>query len=533
MEQIKENKNVIKFLDNSKKARIITLVILGIISLSIKVLFFPSDLPFLGDAVGYFWYANDISILGYFPLGHTSSTVSVAPPNNGWPGFLSLIFSLINSENFLDYVNAQRLTTIIISTLTIIPLYYLLRKFMNGSFAIVGCAAFIFSPRLVENSLLGLTEPLFLLLGITCLTLFLSNEKKLVVFSFAIAAIFSIVRYEGLLIIIPLSIIYFLRFGKNRKTFLTYGLAILIFLLIITPMAAIRMETIGKDGFTSHIVHGPNYYSSMMEENDDSVLLHFISKGITYLAKHLTFVTIPMFVIFIPYGFLMLVKNRDYKKWTMILFGITFLIPAFYAYSRGFEDTRYLFILYPIMCIFVGYSLQKFCRVINKSKFFVGSLSILVVVGIITINFTIIEFEEERESFSISKDVFQYTDTLNRSYSDLMYMKWSNEKFTQIKFPFLQEKLSENKKTKTIFINLDENTVSLEEYFIQSEKYKMTHLVLDEKNGNNKLFKKIFQEGITYPFLEKIYDSRDKGYKKIVKIFEIDYNEFKIFISKD
>ena len=61
----------------------------------------------------------------------------------------------------------------------------------------------------------------------------------------------------------------------------------------------------------------------------------------------------------------------------------------------------------------------------------------------------------------------------------------------------------------------------------------MTHLVLDEKNVNNEFFKNIFDERIRYPFLEKIYDSENEGYKKIVKIFEIDYKEFRMFILKD
>ena len=155
MEQNKEKNNIIAFLDHSKKARILALIVLGVISLSTKMLFFPSDLPFMGDALGYFWYANDISILGHFPPGHISSTISAAPPNNGWPGFLSLVFSFINSENFLDYVNAQRLTSVIISTLTIIPVYFLSKKFMKCSFAILCSSAFVFAPRLVENSLLG------------------------------------------------------------------------------------------------------------------------------------------------------------------------------------------------------------------------------------------------------------------------------------------------------------------------------------------------------------------------------------------
>ena len=456
MEQTRERNNTIAFLDHSKKARILALVILGVVSLSIKILFFPSDLPFMGDALGYFWYANDISILGHFPPGHISSTVSVAPTNNGWPGFLSLIFSVINSGNFLDYVNAQRLTSMIISTLTIIPVYFLSKKFMSGSFAILCSTAFVFAPRLVENSLLGLTEPLFLLLGITSLALFLNGERKIIILSFAIAALFSMVRYEGLLILIPFTIIYFLRFGKNKSMILRYALAIGIFLLVITPMIAIRMETIGQDGLTSHIIHGPNYYASMMEENDDSILFHFISKGTTNLVKYFVLVTIPIFMIFIPYGFFKLVKNRDYKKWTMIVFRITFLIPAFYAYSRGFEDTRYLFIFYPIMSLMVGYTIKGLGRKIRRPNLsFYSCLVMIIFVSISFSFFTINDFDKERELYEISKDISKLTETINREYEGLMYLKWSANDI-QNGFPILHSELIDYDK-KIHFVGIKDN----------------------------------------------------------------------------
>jgi len=524
MEQTKEKNNTIAFLDHSKKARILTLVILGVISLSIKILFFPSDLPFMGDAVGYFWYANDISILGHFPPGHISSTVLVAPPNNGWPGFLSLVFSFINSENFLDYVNAQRLTSVIISTLTIIPVYFLSKKFMNSSFAILCCSAFVFAPRLVENSLLGLTEPLFLLLGITSLVLFLSEGKKSIIFSFAIAALFSMVRYEGLLILIPFTIIYFLRFRKNKSMILRYALAIGIFLLVITPMIAIRMETTGQDGLTSHIIHGPNYYASMMEENDDDILFHFISKGTTNLVKHLAFITIPIFIIFIPYGFFKLVKNRDYKKWTMIVFGITFLIPAFYAYSRGFEDTRYLFILYPIMSLMVGYTIKGLGKRIRRPNIlFYFCLVMIIFVSISFSFFTMNDFDKERELYEISKDISKLTETINREYEGLMYLKWSANDI-QNEFPILHGELYDKNIKKIKYVGIKDNNFDNIESFLEYGKPEgLTHLVVDGNNMGVEIFKEVFLNEGKYPFLEKIYDSNVNGFETKVKIYKINY----------
>ena len=61
-------------------------------------------------------------------------------------------------------------------------------------------------------------------------------------------------------------------------------------------------------------------------------------------------------------------KNRTYEKWTIIVFSFTLLVPAFYAYSRGFEDIKYLFYLYPILCIFAGYSFYEINKKIGKQN---------------------------------------------------------------------------------------------------------------------------------------------------------------------
>jgi len=86
-----------KFLNNIK----IILIILFFSGLLLRIYYTPFDLPLTQDALTYFWYANDVSILGELPRGY-------AVGNNSWPLFLSIFFSLSNSENFLDYMTLQR-----------------------------------------------------------------------------------------------------------------------------------------------------------------------------------------------------------------------------------------------------------------------------------------------------------------------------------------------------------------------------------------------------------------------------------------
>ena len=108
---------------------VISLLIIGIISLSIRLLFFESETLIRQDANAYFWYAMDMSILNYFPYSIHA--------NDGWPKALSGIFAIFNFDNYLDYTIIQRVTTITISVLTIIPVYYLCRKFFQPSYSLV------------------------------------------------------------------------------------------------------------------------------------------------------------------------------------------------------------------------------------------------------------------------------------------------------------------------------------------------------------------------------------------------------------
>ena len=85
----------------------ILLTIIGIVGLIIRLNFLPYDLPFIGDAVGYFWYANDLAISGEFPSKILDSDREMFP-NNGWSTFLSVFFWFLESEDFLDFVNLQR-----------------------------------------------------------------------------------------------------------------------------------------------------------------------------------------------------------------------------------------------------------------------------------------------------------------------------------------------------------------------------------------------------------------------------------------
>ena len=158
-------------------------------------------------------------------------------------------------------MDLQRYITVTISVITIIPVFILCRKFCGSGLSLLGTVFFVFQPRIIENSLLGISEPLFILLVLSCLVLFLQNNWKLKYVSFAFLALACLVRYEGIVLIIPLS---FLLLFKNRKIeqFIPrFLICISIFLLILLPMLFVRIDTLGYDGIFSHSAHAVEVYA--------------------------------------------------------------------------------------------------------------------------------------------------------------------------------------------------------------------------------------------------------------------------------
>ena len=225
--------------------------LLGIIILGLifRYIFFPYDIPLILDSSGYFWYAIDTKLLLNFPSNHDL-------PNNLWPTFLSIFFIFTDSENFMDFMNIQRNLSIFFSVLTVIPIYFLAKKFFKQEIAIIAPLIFVLEPRIIANSLTGVTEPMYLFFVVSTLALFFSNNKNLVLSSFVLAGIFCLVRYEGLMMIFPMIFFIFYRYRKNKKKILYPIIAIIIFLIIITPMSLIKTETMGYDGIFSHVGKG-------------------------------------------------------------------------------------------------------------------------------------------------------------------------------------------------------------------------------------------------------------------------------------
>ena len=145
----------------------------------------------------------------------------------------------------------------------------------------------------------------------------------------------------------------------------------------------------------------------------------------------------------------------------------------------------------------------------------------------IFLNFTITDFEMQKEEYEISLIINQIATSVNRDYSSLQYLKWSDMDVLE-NFPILSTDVKQRDRVEIISIGNESENVFLvmEDYFAFAQKQGLTHLVLDNDNINNHFLKEIFQNEKQYPFLKKVYDSSEFGYNFHIKIFEINYDLF-------
>ena len=520
---------------------IFLLAVIIILSITIRLYYFPTGIPITFDGIDYFSYAINISELGDFP--------NVVMPNSGWPSFVSLFFSLYNSENFLDYMNLQRIITVIFSVMTTILVYLLCTRFFDKYYALLGSILFAFEPRLIFNSLAGLTEPVYIFTITLALFLHLSKNSKYVILSFAIIGLSTIFRYEGFLLIIPFSIIFFIRFRKESKFLLKYFVAISFFLIIILSWSYLQYEGAGTFSTLNSISNGPFFISHYLIQESttgpgglplDPAVIEldipsFISNSIELFVRYLVTINIPYFFFFVPFGVVIVARNYFLKKNniqrnTIILFILALIIPAVYAYGRDYQDLRYLFVLFPIFSILsIPLIIKINQKIKNKKLLYIILLACIMLSSTIFLESEKIDHEIELESFNIATYLVNYDVKGVNNYQGNKYVKVAEIQKAWPDVPSFDIVDTEGNRghvkidMKKISVS---NFESLTDFIKMSRNQGLSHLVIYENNRDVKFLNDVFSNENSYPYLIKEFDSLESNYKKRVKIFEIDYVMF-------
>jgi len=527
----------------------IIIPVIILISIIIRVYIFPFEIPFSVDSLDIFTYAVKTSQAGSIPIGFTLD-------NNGWPVFLSLFFSIFNSSSFFELVHLQRILSISFSILTIIPIYYLSVRFFNKSLALIAISLYIFDFRLIIDSVGGGNISLFVFLITLGFCLFF-KKQKMIYLAFVVFALAATVRYEGLAVFIPISIIYWIRFRKQKIPLLKYFIAILLAFLVLLPVAYVRIDSTGSDGFTSPISGVISYYNnelltgysaqcphdnpsciqkmindeSWTEPGKDNVT-PFITKGFSGIIKYFSWISIPIFFIFLIPSLFFIIKKQSFRKiryesWTLIFASIFLLFPAFYGYGRHFEETRYLFIVFPLISILCLNGINF--KTVYQSKFLIFVIiTIILTISIGAIIYKDMEFDNQynREVFEIATYIVNNVDGINYFHPESQFIKTADAYKKWPETLDVAPRWTSHVLRETNLID-SANYNSLVEFIRDSEYKGLTHLYTDGKDFRNSIENDVFFNEQNYPYLTKQYDSKVNGLNYHVKIFKIDYEKFR------
>ena len=546
MENI-QKANIINVLENSKFAQCVYVAIILTVGLIIRVYFLPFDVPLFNDAQGYFWYAIDSSILNSIPVEYPTL-------NNGWPLLLSIIFQVTDSNNFLDFQNLQRISSMIISLATFFPVYFLCSKFFKKSYSLIGASLFILEPRLIINSLNGTPEAFYILLVALSIAAFLSNDSKKQYLSFAILGVLSLVRFEGFLILLPLTVLFFVRYRQNKKYYLRYLICIAIFVAILLPNVYLDNKSNENVQIIEHISAGPSFYQKSIDENNSSSI-NFLQNGISKTTMYFGWIVIPTFIIFLPAGIFFIFTKLEINKITIISIIIMILIPAFYAYSRDFSETKYLFALYPFLCLISCYSLKIFIEKFKrKNLVFVVIITAVIIGSVAYVEWKSLDNEHYQETFEILSEIKQMDVKINTDFGtckngcEFLYFHWlrinGEEEFPilkkdlpKINIGWLEQNIIEEGKElreRNSMYSEKMGITNINDYIFFLEKQKITHLLIDYENKSHDItndlrieFRNIFDNEKKFSYLNKEYDSVENGYNYHLKLFKIDYDKFK------
>jgi len=499
-----------------------TIITIGI---AIRIIFVPFEIPLNSDNFAYFMYAIDHS------LGQ-NSTMQVS--NNGWSLFVSFFFSLYNSDNFLDYMALQRILSVVISSLTAIPIYFLCRKFFDERLALLGSLIFVFEPRIIQNSTFGITDPLYILLIVIGMVLILNSSYKRNYLAFIAIALVSTVRIEGLFLLPALVFVFFLKNPINKEKIFHISISVLIFILIISTVGILRMGESGSDNFLSRVNDSTKELTDSPETETYGGTINLVSTGLLNMLKFIGWSQIPMLIFVVPVGFALMIKDRKIVKFVLGM-GFFILLPAVYAFSFA-SDTRYLFPLYPLFSLLALF-LFRWISEKKNSLFKISQISLIVLIVISSSLFLIwkdIDRNHESEVYEIIKEMIPSNIVVNNFLPESSYI-FSTGVSQVTDFPKTWAEISMNT-SKVVDIR---KMNSMKELLTQKSGYiedrfnrtvfveKITHIVVKEDN-DPVFLNDVFENEEKYDYLIKEYDSKEKGHNIDFKLFRINYEKIKV-----
>jgi len=482
----------------------------------------------------------------------------------GWSLFVSPFFSLIDSNNFIDYSNTIRILSMSLATCSIPMMYMVSRRFFDHKYALVGASLLAFEPHLNYNAGLGFTEPLFIITILSSFYFVLSKNTKYIIPSLILAGIVFWIRPNGFIIFLIITIIYFITLRGQKHYFRNYALGLTLFLIVISPVLLQKYEQFG-DPFYSHYSERifAGSYEKLLGENTgklnptmmdyiankglDSLLENYILKGFFNTLFILSKISLPYLFILIPFGILFSFRafdqDRNYVRanWIFILLSIASMLIVIAV----IPERRFLYFLLPFLIIFsvipiqrvVEYGLSTFSFTKKQKNVFL--IIVILIVIILASCFTVFGFGKPDVSFENEKKDFakfvinDLHGTILREFgpaTDYVAYQIITEpaaQFKQYKINSVWKDYQELDENEDGFTNITIYGESLGELVENGKEFELKYIIAKKENSFYPFLSDLYSNEENYSYMIKVFDSKDLGYKKLeVKVFEINYEKF-------
>ena len=542
----------------SGKYIIASLVTIVSISIILKLYTTDFSFPLHSDPLAY----------GLAAISHTNGDFSQSSHRGiGWSVFVSIFYSFINSDNFLVYSNTIKILSLSIASSTIFLVYLLGRKFFSQKYSLVVATLFAFEPHLNYNSGFGLSEPLYHLAIIGAFYFIINKNTKFIIPSLLLAGAVWWIRFNGIIFLAVLLIIYFATKRNSPNFYRNLFLATLIFLALVSPMLSQRSDQFGDPfyfAYSQYIFTGSfekvisieyaDTVTSAVDYIDEngffSFIQTFIINGIYNILSVIWKISFPYLFILLPFGIIFSFKAFDQEKktifanWLFIILSLGSLIITFAL----IPEKRYLFYIYPfliILCVIpiqrvTEYGLSTFSFTKKQKNAFL--VLVLITVLALSIWFTL-RYDQpdpilENEKYRFSEYAIKNFngDSLREFGGSLDYMKLqyvlnSPESFKNCKVE--TTKMCNYDKNNGYLRTITITGNSVEEIINKGENYNLKYIISNEqRNDFHGFIDDIYANEEEYPYLTKIFDSTKEGFEKLkIKVFEIDYEKFHILFD--
>ena len=529
-------------------------ILIIIISLGLKLYTVDFSIPPHSDDFGY--------ILDSIQYNQGDFFLSQKKPP-GWSLVLAPFMTIINSDVFLDYASLARILSIAISTITIIPMYILARKFFDEKYSLVATCLFAFEPHLNYNSGLALSEPLLILVLILSMNFILNDKPKYHYLAFIFAGLCWWVRLEAIYTMIGIILIYFIVHRTKSNSLRNFFLCMIFLFIIILPLFIQRdiqfddpfyvwySGTILSDDYAELLTSPENAgVVDFVEKHGILGLMERLANGLTNLFNILIRISYPYLFILIPFGILFSLRPIEQKlknikaNWIMIIIIISVLMIPFAIV----EERRYLLPIFPFLIILSTIPIQRITNYgldtfsFNERQKSIFLVTVVSVVLLLSSTFTmgIGEFgyglpnsalEHEKVKFTVylveNFDGRILRDEVVNDYLAYVNLTSDDNDFKTFKSPRGKNPYPDLYEPGKV-VRMSVYGKTIEELVTNGEPRGLKYIGILEKGSYFFPFlNDLYYIEENYPYMKKVFDSDEMGYKEFkIKIFEIDYKNF-------